>query len=161
MKLLRALSLGVTLYALWLLLSGHYVPLLLTLGAGSVVAIILIARRMNMVNGENQPVNLRLQSIPYFGWLIWEIIKANIDVALAIIRPGMPINPAILMVTGSQKSELGRVIYANSITLTPGTVTIELAQDKLCIHALTVTAAEGLATGDMDRRVTAIEKDDA
>ena len=155
--MLHALSLGLSLYALWLLLSGHYVPLLLGLGAASVLAVVLIARRMNVIDHESHPIHLSWRSLLYLPWLLWEIAKANIDVALAIIRPAMPIKPALLQLRGSQKSALGQVIYANSITLTPGTVTVELKDGMFSVHALTPGAAEGLESGEMDRRVTAIE----
>ncbi|MDP6121145.1 MAG: Na+/H+ antiporter subunit E, partial [Rhodospirillales bacterium] len=87
----------------------------------------------------------------------WEIVKANFDVALAIVRPAMPIEPRLLLIKAGQKDDLARVIYANSITLTPGTVTIATEGSAFTIHALTRGAAEGLESGDMDRRVTAME----
>jgi multicomponent Na+:H+ antiporter subunit E len=88
---------------------------------------------------------------------LWEIVKANIDVARVLIERRMPTDISVINVKATQKSELGRVIYANSITLTPGTVTIALDDDILIVHALTTGAAEGLNTGEMDRRVTAVE----
>lgn len=155
--MLQTISLGLTLYVLWLLLSGHYVPLLLGLGVASVMVIVLIARRMNVVDHEGHPIHLGWRSALYWPWLLWEIAKANIDVALVIVRPSMPIKPALMHIKGSQRSALGQVIYANSITLTPGTVTVELKEGIFSVHALTSAAAEGLASGEMDRRVTAIE----
>lgn len=155
--MLHALSLGLTLYVLWLLLSGHYVPLLLVLGLASVLAVVFIAWRMRVVDHEGHPIHLSWRIHLYWPWLIWEIIKANIDVARAIVSPALPIKPTLLHLKGSQKSELGRVIYANSITLTPGTVTIELEDGVFSVHALTTAAAQGLESGEMDRWVTSIE----
>jgi len=155
--LLHALSLGVVLYVLWLLLSGHFEPLLLGLGAASVAAVVWIAHRMDVVDHEGFPVHLSWRAAFYWPWLIKEIAKANLDVAAVIARPDLPINPTMFPVAGSQKSELGLVIYANSITLTPGTVTVELEEGVLSVHALTHEAAEGVKNGDMDRRVTALE----
>ncbi len=158
--MLHALSLGVFLYILWLLLSGHFEPLLLGLGAASVAFVVWIAHRMDVVDHEGHPVHLTWRAIFYWPWLFKEIAKANLDVAAVIVRPDLPISPTLFPVTGSQKSELGLVIYANSITLTPGTVTVELEEGVLSVHALTHEAAEGVKNGDMDRRVTALEAHD-
>ena len=94
----------------------------------------------------------------YAPWLIWQIVKANVDVARRILDPRLPIRPHVIRIRAGQKTDLGRVIYANSITLTPGTVTIDLEGRDLRVHALTDEAAEGLATGEMDRRVSSTEE---
>jgi multicomponent Na+:H+ antiporter subunit E len=152
----HAASLTVVLALLWLLLSGHYTdPLLLGLGAASVVAVVLIARRMDVVDREGHPVHLILRALVYWPWLVKEIVLANIDVAKAIL--GNSIEPRVFEVTASQKSDLGRVIYANSITLTPGTVTVALEKEKLGVHALTRAGKEGVESGEMDRRVSKFE----
>ena len=155
--MLQALSLGAVLYGLWLLLSGHYQPLLLGLGVASTIVVVLIARRMDLIDREGHPIHLSWRFLLYLPWLGWEIVKANIDIARVIVRPKMVIGPTVLRLKGTQKSELGHVIYANSITLTPGTVTIGLEEGVLSVHALTRKAAEGLISDDMDRRVTAVE----
>ncbi len=155
--MLQALSLGAVLYGLWLLLSGHYQPLLLGLGVASTIVVVLIARRMDLIDREGHPIHLSWRFLLYIPWLGWEIVKANIDIARVIVRPKMAIGPTVLRLKGTQKSELGHVIYANSITLTPGTVTIGLEEGVLSVHALTREAAEGLISGDMDRRVAAVE----
>lgn len=90
----------------------------------------------------------------YIPWLIWAIIKANIDVAKRILNPRLPIAPRIVRVTGTQKTDLCRVIFANSITLTPGTVSLDLDEEDIVVHALTKEAADDVQSGDMDRRVT-------
>lgn len=156
--MLRAASLAVFLSLLWLLLSGHfYEPLLLGLGAASVLLVVFITYRKEALDPEGHPVHLIPRALVYWPWLLKEIVIANIDVAKAILRSPMAIAPTVFTVTGSQKSELGRVIYANSITLTPGTVTIDLADDKLTIHALTRAGLEGVESGEMDRRVVRLE----
>ena len=81
------------------------------------------------------------------------------DVALRILNPRLPIDPRLVRVRAGQGDDVGRVIYANSITLTPGTVTIDEQGDMLTVHALTTAAADGLLTGEMDRRVTRLEGD--
>lgn len=152
-----AAGLTVVLAAVWLLWSGHYDPLLLSFGAVSLALVLVLALRMRIVDEEGAPIHLPGRFIVYFPWLVVEIVKANVDVALRIARPGLPIRPRVIKVRASQRTDLGRAIYANSITLTPGTVTIETDGDELTIHALTREAAEGVIAGDMDRRVTRLE----
>lgn len=154
----HALSLASLLFVLWLLLSGHFGdPLLLGLGVASVLAVVAIAHRMDVVDHEGHPVHLSHRFALYFPWLCWEIVKANIDVAKVILSPRMPLGVATITTKGSQRSELGLVIYANSITLTPGTVTLAVEDDILTVHALTTAAADGVASGDMARRCAALE----
>lgn len=153
----QAISLGAVLFGLWLLLSGHYTPLLLGFGVASCALVVLISARMDVVDREGHPIHLGPRALTYWPWLFVEIVKANIDVAKRIVDPKLPISPTMLRVKASQKTEVGRVIYANSITLTPGTVSVELEGDMIEVHALTVEGAEALLEGEMDRRVTAME----
>jgi multicomponent Na+:H+ antiporter subunit E len=139
------------------LLSGFFETLLLALGAVSCLAVVLIARRMDVVDREGHPIHLGWRALLYWPWLAWEIVKANLDVARRIVDPKLPISPRVIRVKTSQKSELGQVIYANSITLTPGTVSMLVSGDSILVHAIAESPAEGLKTGDMDRQVTAME----
>lgn len=156
-RVIHSLGLGLVVFGLWLLLSGHYVPLILTFGVLSSILIVWIAARLDVIDHESVPLQLKLG---YFGYLIWlakEIIKANIDVARLVLDPELPISPTLVWVPATQRTDVGKVIYANSITLTPGTVSVELEEGKILVHAITREAAEGLESGDMDRRVDAIE----
>jgi len=155
--LVRAVSLSVVLYVLWLLLSGHYEPLLLVLGAVSCVFVAWIAYRMDVADREGHPIHLTWRSLVYWPWLFWEIVKANLEVARLILAPRLAISPTVIKVKASQPDELGHVIYANSITLTPGTVSIDVRDATIEVHAITREMAEGLQTGEMDRRVTRME----
>ena len=155
--MIHALSLGTVLVGLWLLLSGHYTFFLLTLGVASIVLVLVIALRMDVVDQEGHPVHLTFTALLYWPWLGWQIVKANIDVARRILAPGLPISPTVVKVKASQKSEVGKVMYANSITLTPGTISMRLEGDEIEVHALTREAAEELLQGEMDRRVSAVE----
>ena len=155
--MLHAISLGLVLFGLWLLLSGFFTILLLGLGVGSVAAVVWIAHRMDVIDHEGHPIHLTWGALVYWPWLMWEIIKANWDVARCVLSPSLPISPTMIRVKASQNSDLGQVIYANSITLTPGTVTIDIDKDIMSVHALTLAAAEGLKSGEMDRRVTNME----
>lgn len=154
---LHIISLGFVIFGVWLLLSGQFSGLLLGLGMASTAVTVFLARRMDVANHKGHPVHLMWRFIFYFPWLMKEIFKANIDVAKAIIAPDLPISPTVLTIKASQRSDLGQVAYANSITLTPGTVTIGLDDAVLIVHALTHDAGNELVGGEMDRRVTAME----
>lgn len=155
--MLHALSLGGVLGILWLLLSGIFEAWLLALGLGSIIVIVIFANRMDVIDHEGHPLHISWRALLFWPWLAWEIVKANIDVARVILHPKMPITPKVLHIKATQVTELGHVFYANSITLTPGTVTLALENGAMDVHALTPTAIEGLLTGDMDRRVHAVE----
>ncbi len=154
--MVHAISLLVVLYVLWLLLSGYFEPLLLILGAASCGLVAWIAHRMDVVDREGHPVHLTWRALTYWPWLLWEIVKSNIEVAGLILSPRMPISPKIIKVTATQADELGQVIYANSITLTPGTVSLYVRDNTIEVHAITRAMAESLEAGEMDRRVTAM-----
>ena len=149
----HAVSLVVALAVVWLLLSGHYDPLLLTLGGLSCLFVTFIALRMDVVDHEGHPVHLTWRALTYWPWLLWQIIKSNIDVARIIVSPSLPISPELIKVETSQSDDLGRVVYANSITLTPGTVSIFVWSDSIEVHALTHETATELKSGEMNRRV--------
>jgi multicomponent Na+:H+ antiporter subunit E len=154
----HVVSLAGILYVLWLLLSGYFhEPLLLGLGVLSVCVVVFIAHRMNVVDHEGHPIHLSHRAIVYLPWLLWEIVKSNIAVSRVILSPRMPLSVSVMTTPGSQRSDLGLTIYANSITLTPGTVTLGIEEGVLSVHALTRDAAEGVASGDMNRRVAALE----
>jgi len=151
------ISLGVTLFITWLLWSGHYNPLILGFGVASCVLVVYLSARLGLVHREGHPIHLLLRLLTYGPWLIWAIVKANIDVAGRILKPGLPISPQLIKVKASQKTDLGRVFYANSITLTPGTVSVEVDGDGILVHAISREAAADIETGDMDRRVVQFE----
>jgi multicomponent Na+:H+ antiporter subunit E len=154
----HVVSLAGALYVLWLLLSGFlHEPLLLVLGVVSVCFVVFIAHRMDVIDHEGHPVHLSHRALVYLPWLLWEIVKSNIAVARVILSPRMPLSLSVITTPGSQRSDLGLTIYANSITLTPGTVTLGIEDGVLSVHALTGEAADGVVSGDMDRRVAALE----
>lgn len=153
----QSLLLGGSLLGVWLLWSGHYTPLLISFGVGSSVMVVLLSRRMEIVDEEGQPFELVPRLISYLPWLVWEIIRANIDVTRRILHPKLPISPTLVEVKASQKTELGQVIYANSITLTPGTISIRIRDGVILVHALSKQGADALLEGEMDRRVSAVE----
>ena len=120
--------------------------------------VVWLSRRMNIVDEEGVPLQLGLRPFIYYApWLLKEIVVANIDVTRRILHPRLPIRPTIVRVRASQKGDLGRVIYANSITLTPGTVSVDMEGDRITVHALSHEGAEEDMAGEMDRRVSKLE----
>jgi len=159
--LLHALALWLFCFGLWLLLSGYFdVPLLLGFGVLSCALVVFVAWRTEVIDPEERPLRLRfnLHIFSYWPWLLWQIVLSNLDVAKRILDPKLPISPTLITLKPTQRSDLGRVIYANSITLTPGTVTTSLSGDSLEVHALTREGADDLLAGDMDRRVAGLER---
>ena len=149
----HTINLFLTLAVFWLLNSGHYSALMLSLGLGSIALVLFIAHRMDVVDHESQLIHLSLKLPGYVVWLLKELVLANISVVKHIWLGSSSISPALTTVKASQKTDVGKVIYANSITLTPGTITVDLVGDKIMVHALTQDNIQSLETGEMDRRV--------
>lgn len=151
------LILSLVLVAMWLLWSGHYTPLLLSFGAISCAIAVFITYRMDALEStEEHPIRLSLRLFTYIPWLLGAIVKANIDIARRILSPSMPISPNIVHIEASQHTEVGQAIYANSITLTPGTITIQINGNEYLVHAISEMVAKDLLTGEMERRVAAV-----
>jgi multicomponent Na+:H+ antiporter subunit E len=156
--MLRALSALVSLYLFWILLSGFFTPFLLASGLGCCVAIVLIARRLGILDHEGHPIEFLWRAISsYWPWLAWEIAKSAWDVTKRILAPSLPISPALVEFVPTQRTGVGLVLHANSITLTPGTISVEAEEGRFLVHALTQEGAAGLVGSEMDRRCTAIE----
>jgi multicomponent Na+:H+ antiporter subunit E len=157
-KIPHAISLGIVLGVLWLLLSGHFRPLLLVLGFCSVSVVVFLAMRMEVVDHEGHPVHLNIMAtINYWLWLLKAIFLANIDVCRRILSPGLPISPTVVNITSTNDDDLLHVIYANSITLTPGTVSMSVDGNIIKVHALTQEGAAELEAGEMNRRINSLE----
>ena len=153
----HSLALLAVLVVFWLLWSGHFEPLLLSFGAVSCLAVVGLCRRMQIVDDEGAPLHLGLRPLVYALWLGKEVIEANLHVTRRLLDPRLPIRPQLIRLKASQTSDLTRVIYANSITLTPGTVSVDIQGEEIVVHALTRSAADEDKSGDMDRRVTQLE----
>lgn len=148
----------IALYGFWLLLSGYFTGFLLAAGAGSALAVLLFSRRMGIVDREGHPLHLiRRALFSYWPWLAGEIIKSAWDVTRRILHPRLPISPTLARFKPSQQTDLGLVIHANSITLTPGTISVAVGRNEFLVHALTAEGAASLAGNEMDRRVTNLE----
>ena len=141
----------------WLLLSGHTSPLLLSLGLLSVTAVVACVSRLEVLDDEGVPVHLLPGLIRYVPWLIGQVIRSNLDVARRIVSPELPIHPSVIKVDATHHTEVGRVTYANSITLTPGTISLDVSAETIEVHALTEDAANDLMSGEMARQVQRAE----
>jgi multicomponent Na+:H+ antiporter subunit E len=141
-----------------LALSGHYTPLLLGFGVGSCVLVVYLAHRMDVVDKEGVPFGIAVRFFRYLPWLMKEVFVANVQVAKVILDPKLPISPKMVVFHGSQQTDLGRAIYANSITLTPGTITTGIEGQDFQIHALTAADLETDEEQEMDIRCTWVEE---
>jgi len=156
--LLRDVVLFVILALSWLLWSGHLTdPVLLSFGAAACFFVTWLSRRMDAHDDAPTDWGLAARSIPYVPWLMFEILKANLHVTRLILDPRLPIEPTLVRGSASQETELGQVIYANSITLTPGTITLDLRDQSVLVHAISAHTASGITEGVMDRKVTTME----
>ena len=153
------------LLGFWLILSGQIDVTntgqlyLVACGITSCAFVIFITARVNSHNEETVPLNFVFRLIFYLPWLLREIFLANLDVAYRVWHPGRIIDPRIIKIPLETRTDLGAVVYANSITLTPGTVTISVDQKKgeMLVHALSEKTAQDLCAGEMQKRVKKLE----
>lgn len=136
----------------WLLWSGHYSPLLLLLGALSCGLVLLLASRTGFFEIDVYALHLGPRLPRYWFWLLKEITKANFAVARIVLSPRMPIEPVIVSVDARHLPLVSQATLANAITLTPGTVSIDVDRGMIEVHCLTAAAAEELKGGEMVRR---------
>ena len=151
------------LTALWLLMSGIYdKPLILIFGAISVALSMWVGIRLDLADGEKlrYPISI-LGTLQYLCWLMMEIAKSNWAVTKIILSGKDPERENLFWVPVTQKSDLAQVVYANSITLTPGTISVETEGEHFLVHALDFGDGDMEALAEMDGRVTAIETEAA
>lgn len=153
---MRRLALFAALAAAWLSLSGHYDGPILAFGVFSCAFAAAMSHRLGLIDREGVPLHLWRHLPGYWLWLAVEIVKANVDVGRRILHPRLPIDPRLFETRATQDSDLGSAIFANSITLTPGTVALDLRDNSILVHALTAEGQAALETGEMDARVSAL-----
>ncbi|KRR29038.1 hypothetical protein CQ13_17970 [Bradyrhizobium retamae] len=154
---MRHFSLAGFLFAFWLVLSGHYTLMLVVAGGASAVLCVLAMIRIRVADAEAHPIELLWGAVTYFPWLLREIAKSAWAVTKIILHPSLPISPTMTVVRASQRTSAGVATYANSITLTPGTITVGVNGNELVVHALVNEGALDLEGGAMDRRVSQFE----
>ena len=146
------------LTAVWLILSGKLDLIYLFWGFISIAFTMWLFNRLHSIPlADHEPCGSTRIIIPrlivYLAWLVGEIIKSGVYVAYVVLHPKMPIQPMLVRFTSKQPNVLARVILGNSITLTPGTITLDIQDDRFVVHALTRDTEEGLVSGDMESRV--------
>ena len=155
--MLHAVGLFAVLFGTWIILSGHFSPFLLISGAVCAALTVAITLRMDLLYQRRDFLG-PVWRLPYYWlWLAGQIILWSLIISRKVLAPRLDINPVMERVPSSQRSDLGRVMYANSITLTPGTLSTDVGDGEIEVHALTQAAMDDLKSDDMDRRVSATE----
>ena len=152
---MKSLILFFILLCLWLLMSGYYNILLISLGIISCAFCVYVANRGKLIDDEGLPIFFIPRLLNYLIWLFKEILKSNLSTAKVIINGN--VKPETFTVKASQVTEVAKVTYANSITLTPGTVTTKMHKDVFEVHALNADFGNDIRTNEMDRKVTWLE----
>jgi multicomponent Na+:H+ antiporter subunit E len=156
---MRLILIFVALYAYWLALSGHYQPWFLVSGFLLSLAVVAFCWAKGIIDSEGFPVGLLRRAVLYWPWLGLQILKSGLRVARIILDPRLPITPTLVRVDAQQRTAVGLTTYGNSITLTPGTLTVEATERgrALWVHALEQSSAEGFSDDEMNRKVAWFE----
>lgn len=156
---MRLLGLAIPLMLFWLLLSGHYDTLLISIGVACVLLTVWFMARLAIVDGESLPLRLVFRGFRYWPWLLVEIFKSAITVTRIILSRPLAISPTLTRVSAHQAGPVGITTFANSITLTPGTISAVVLEQRheILVHALTEEGAKDLEAGEMDKRVAMFE----
>ena len=153
------LKIFILIFIFWFLLSGMTNLLMIMLGLFSSFLVVWIINKMDLIDHEVSFHNFNIgKLIIYFFWLLREIIVSNLKVCLYIVTPNKKINPEIIKIKSSQNSEFANVLYANSITLTPGTVTIDVDKNDFIVHTLDTQFKESLEKNIMDQKILSTEQ---
>ncbi len=154
----RPLILAVVLMLAWVLWSGFLKPLLLALGAFSTILVVWLAYRMRLFDSAVFDLRFLLRLVRYWGWLAKEIFRSSLEVSRAVLSPKLPISPTVAEFETTCEEETDQAILGNSITLTPGTLTLQIRDGHFVVHALTKSGARDIVGGEMDRRVAALRE---
>ena len=157
--ILKTTSLILVLFIFWLLLSGIYYPFFIISGFVISVLIVIFIKKLKLLDNEGHPIEYTLKAVfIYWPWLLKEIFFSALAVSKIILSKNMQISPTLSKIKSTQQTDFGKTVFANSITLTPGTLSVEISNDKIEVHALTKSGIEELKVGKMDRKVTKFEK---
>ena len=154
----RAALLLLLLVAAWLLWSGLYKPLLLGLGAFSCLLVLYLSHRMGLQDSDLFRGTLSLRLFRYWAWLAKEIVKSSLQVTRVVMHPKLPVSPTVVEFDATTTHPVDQAILGNSITLTPGTLTLQIRDGHFVVHALTKAGAQDIVNGDMDRRVAELRR---
>jgi multicomponent Na+:H+ antiporter subunit E len=149
----------IIMFIFWLMLSWNFEPFSLIIGA--ICSLLVAYWSHDLLIGEPDfGITLRryLSLAKFIPWLLWQILLANLNVVYLTLNPKDLIEPTLIRFNPDLQTDMGVVILANSITLTPGTVTIVANQQEFVVHAITQKHAESLLQGDMQAKVRDIEQ---
>jgi multicomponent Na+:H+ antiporter subunit E len=157
-KLFPLTIFALILAIVWFAFSGNFQIFYLTLGLSSIILVFITIRKMHDTP-EHTWVHYFNWRLPvYLVWLIYEIIKSAIEVSTYIWQKNPDIQPEFLWIESHQTDVVGTTIYASSITLTPGTVSVKINKNKIYVHSLTENAREGLRSNIMAKKVLSIRE---
>lgn len=166
-RLRQIFPLALVLFALWVVLSGKFDAFHLLAGALSAFGVSIGTHRLLLLPPTIGPAGVYpvlaipwIRLLMYIPWLSWQIVLSSLHVAWVVLHPRMPIDPCVVRFRSALPHTLARLTLANSITLTPGTVTLDVEDDTFLIHALTTSSAAGLdphaGEAPMHQRVEAL-----
>jgi len=156
----RRFSVFVLLFAFWIVFSGHFDTLHLGLGLACSAIVATLSYDLILPDRLSTGVLTKASRfLSYIPWLLYEVFLANLHVVYLVLRPGK-IRPQIVRFKTDLKSDLARVTLGNSITLTPGTITMDIDDDEFIVHAVSDKAAASLIEGAMERRVARVFLED-
>ena len=148
----------IVMFAFWILLSGEFTFILITSGVVASLITAYLSHDIFIGKADLKTETGRVfKFIVYIPWLLWEIILANVEIAYLVLNPKPLVDPQIVRFKNDLKTDLGIVTLAHSITLTPGTVTVDANREEFVIHAIWQKSAEGIISGEMQRKVKKIE----
>ncbi|MEM8792938.1 MAG: Na+/H+ antiporter subunit E [Pseudomonadota bacterium] len=157
---MRLILIASTLFAYWLLLSGEWEHEWLIWAGGLIsLAVVGYGSTKGVTDEEGFPIESLPRAMLYWPWLVWQILLSALNVTRIVLSPSLPISPRMVKVDAGQRSSVGITTYANSITLTPGTISVEVGEraKAIWVHAITREGAESMEDDEMNRRVTWME----
>lgn len=141
-KLLRFTATAVISFVIYLLLTASLGLEEILFGIGvAVIAALLVGRFLPIRIGAINPVRIA-KAIAYLPYFLWKMIEANVRLALVVVRPSLPIHPSIVEGRTGMKSGEGKLFLTSSITLTPGTLTVDVEDDRVFVHCVSAGDAE-------------------
>lgn len=156
---MRVILIALALFVWWLLLSGNYKAWLVISGAVASLLVVRFSVAKGLIDAEGFPIDRLRPALSYWPWLIGEIVKSALNVSKIILDPKLQISPKMVAVDALQTTPVGLVTYANSITLTPGTISVEVGENarRIWVHAITKENAAGFTDDEMNRRVAEMD----
>ena len=152
----RVVILFAVLVLAWLLWSWLFKPLVLALGVMSCVLVVYLVYRMDYFRSEYYALRFAPRLLLYWGWLLKQVFASSVTVARVVLSPSLPISPRTIEIDTGTDDPIAQTVYANSITLTPGTLALDVHEGEIKVHSLTQDAADDLMSGEMERRVLSL-----